>query len=178
MFVVPKRGEVLRIGGTAQIVRDPDLLSRMAVNRRLPTLAILLQVEEAMFHCGKSMIRSGMWRPETWGPIEGLPSYAQALIDHGHPPHSLEEMEDRVARNETERLYGSAGWARELKQGIWPTSGSDEKAQAEKFRRVARELGCDEDLEAIQARGAGSWPKALPAPKTKAKRRRDKPADR
>ena len=105
MFVVPKRGEVLRIGGTAQIVRDPDLLLQMAVNRRVPTLAILLHVEEAMFHCGKSMIRSGMWRPETWGPIEGLPSYAQALIDHGHPPHSLEEMEERVALNETERLY-------------------------------------------------------------------------
>ena len=104
MFVVPKRGEVLRVGGTAQIVRDPDLLSQMAVRGRVPTLAILLQVEEAI-HCGKSMIRSGMWRPETWGPIEGLPSYVQALIDHSHPPHSLEEMEERVARNETERLY-------------------------------------------------------------------------
>jgi uncharacterized protein len=105
MFVVPKRGEVLRIGGNGQIVRDPDLLSQMAVNNRIPTLAILLRVEEAMFHCGKSMIRSGMWRPESWGPIEGLPSYAHALIDHGHPPHTLEEMEEQVARNETDRLY-------------------------------------------------------------------------
>jgi PPOX class probable FMN-dependent enzyme len=105
MFVVPKRGEVLRVGGTAKIVRDPDFLSQMAVNARVPELALVVRVEEAMFHCGKSMIRSGMWKPERWGSIEDLPSYAQALLDHGNPPHTLEELEERVIRNEKERLY-------------------------------------------------------------------------
>ena len=105
LFVIPKRGEVLRIRGSGQIVRDATLLDRMAVNNRIPTLAIVIRVEQAMFHCGKAMIRSNMWRPDAWSSIEGLPTYAQALVDHAKPPYTLEEMEARVANNELNRLY-------------------------------------------------------------------------
>ena len=31
MFMVPGRGEVLRVSGVAQIVNDPDLLATMAI---------------------------------------------------------------------------------------------------------------------------------------------------
>ena len=41
MFVVPKRREVLRVNGSAQIVRDPGLLDTMAVNDRVPVMATL-----------------------------------------------------------------------------------------------------------------------------------------
>ncbi len=105
MFVVPKRTEVMRVSGSAQIVMDPDLLADMAVNEKLPDLALLVRVEEAMFHCGKSMVRSRMWKPEHWGSIDGLPSYAQALKDHGEMADSLENLEAMVERNETQRLY-------------------------------------------------------------------------
>jgi hypothetical protein len=84
---------------------DPDLLADMAVNEKLPDLALLVRVEEAMFHCGKSMVRSRMWKPEHWGSIDGLPSYAQALKDHGEMADSLENLEAMVERNETQRLY-------------------------------------------------------------------------
>jgi hypothetical protein len=77
----------------------------MAVNGKLPELAMLVRVREAFFHCGKSMIRSGMWEPEKWGSIDGLPSYAQALIDHGKLHDDLSDLERRVASNETDRLY-------------------------------------------------------------------------
>jgi hypothetical protein len=40
---------------------------------------LIVRVKEVFFHCGKSMIRSGMWEPARWGPIDGLPTYAQAL---------------------------------------------------------------------------------------------------
>ena len=105
MFVIPQRGEVLRVGGNAQIVRDAGLLEQMVVKNRVPTLAIVVRVEQAMFHCGKAMIRSNMWRPQAWPPIEGLPTYAEALIDHAKPPFTLQEMENRVASNEANRLY-------------------------------------------------------------------------
>ena len=42
MFVVPGRGEVLRVSGTGQIVTDPDLLAAMAIGRRLPILALVV----------------------------------------------------------------------------------------------------------------------------------------
>ena len=105
MFVVPKRREVLRVNGSAQIVRDPGLLDTMAVNDRVPVIATLVRVEEAFFHCGKAMIRSGMWEPESWGDIEGLSTYAEAVMDHAQPSRSLGELEGIFARNETDRLY-------------------------------------------------------------------------
>lgn len=105
MFVVPKRREVLRVNGSAQIVRDPGLLDTMAVNDRVPVMATLVRVEEAFFHCGKAMIRSGMWEPDSWGDIEGLSTYAEAVMDHAQPSRSLGELEGIFARNETDRLY-------------------------------------------------------------------------
>jgi len=105
LFIVPKRREVVRVSGVAQVVRDPELLERMAVNGKLPELALLVRVREAFFHCGKSMIRSGMWEPDRWASINGLPTYAQALKDHGNLPYPLSDLERGVASNETDRLY-------------------------------------------------------------------------
>jgi uncharacterized protein len=105
VFIIPKRREVVRVNGVASIAKDSDLLAQMAVNAKLPDLAIVVQVREAFFHCGKSMIRSGLWEPERWGPVDGLPSYAQALKDHARTGASLEYLRDRIERNETDRLY-------------------------------------------------------------------------
>ena len=105
MFIVPKRREVMRVSGTAQIVKDADLLEGMAVNDKSPDLALLVRVKEAFFHCGKSMIRSGMWEPSRWGSIDGLPTYAQALKDHGNLSTTLQELEQRLAKSEMDRLY-------------------------------------------------------------------------
>ena len=108
LFVVPKRREVVRMSGTASLVRDSDLLEQMAVNGKTPRIAMLVHVREAFFHCGKSMIRSGMWEPDRWGPIDGLPSYAQAMKDAGELTNfkdSLESLQSLVERNETQRLY-------------------------------------------------------------------------
>lgn len=105
VFVVPRRREVVRISGTATLEKDPDLLAGMAVEGKAPQLALIVRVQEAFFHCGKSMIRSHMWEPQLWGSIDGLPSYAQALIAHGKLGESLESLSAKTAYNETSRLY-------------------------------------------------------------------------
>ena len=105
MFVVPVRKEVVRVCGSAQVVLDEELLSMMVVNGHRPDLALLVRVEEAFFHCGKSMIRSRMWQPDMWPSIDGLPTYAQALKAHGDLPDPIDDLEDRMAYNETDRLY-------------------------------------------------------------------------
>ena len=104
IFIVPKRREVVRVSGTALLARDPDLLATMAVNGKLPHIAMIVRVKEAFFHCGKSMIRSGMWEPGRWGSIDGLPTYAQALKDHG-AQESLEDLQAMCDFNEARRLY-------------------------------------------------------------------------
>jgi PPOX class probable FMN-dependent enzyme len=105
MLVVPKRREVVRINGHAVIARDDALLDLTTLNGHRPDLVLVVRVEEAFFHCGKAMIRSGMWHPEKWGPIDGLPTYAEALKDHGDMEMPLDEIEERMAYNEAERLY-------------------------------------------------------------------------
>lgn len=105
MFVVPGRLEVVRVSGSAQVVKDAELLESMSVNNKTPDLALLVRVEEAMFHCGKAMIRSSMWKPEGWASIEGLSTYAQALVDHSKLSMSVDEMQQGITWNEVERLY-------------------------------------------------------------------------
>lgn len=105
MFVVPQRNEVLRVSGGAQVVQDDDVLESMIVNGKRPDMAILVHVEEAMYHCGKSMIRSKLWRPESWASIDGLPSYASAVKTHAAMPEPLEYYEAMMKYNEDERLY-------------------------------------------------------------------------
>ena len=104
-LVVPKRKEVVRINGRAEIACDDALLDLTTLNGHRPDLALVVRVEEAFFHCGKSMIRSAMWQPEKWGSIEGLPTYAEALKDHGAMEMPLDEIEARMAYNESDRLY-------------------------------------------------------------------------
>ncbi len=105
MFVVPNRREVVRVSGAAFIVKDSDLLETMMVNGKPPNFAIIVRVEEAMFHCGKSMIRSNLWNPDKWESVEGLPTYGQALVDHGKLSISAADMQDGVERNAIESLY-------------------------------------------------------------------------
>ncbi len=105
MLVVPKRKEVVRINGSAQVVRDENLLDLGVMNGHRPNLVLLVRVEEAFFHCGKAMIRSAMWQPDKWGSIEGLPTYSEALKDHGEMEMPLEDIEARMAYNESDRLY-------------------------------------------------------------------------
>lgn len=105
MFVVPQRREVVRVSGTAQIVKDPALLASMTVDDKAPCLALLVHVQEAMFHCGKSMIRSHLWEPELWGPVEGLPTYGRALVDHAALETPVTEVEAMMEFNEEYRLY-------------------------------------------------------------------------
>jgi len=105
MCVVPKRKEVVRINGSAQVVLDDELRDMTKVNGHRPDFVLLMRVEEAFFHCGKSMIRSRMWQPDHWGPTDSLPTYATALKDHGEMAMPLSEIEERMAYNESERLY-------------------------------------------------------------------------
>ena len=95
MFVVPGRGEVLRASGIGQIVTDPDLLATMVVAERSPILALVVTIEEVMFHCGKSVIRSKLWSPGEWPDIEGLASYAECLGDQTSSDETVAEMEAR-----------------------------------------------------------------------------------
>ena len=50
IFIIPGKGETLRVSGTARIARDAWLRERMAVAGRVPDLALVVTVEEAFVH--------------------------------------------------------------------------------------------------------------------------------
>lgn len=105
IFLVPNRNEVVRVNGSAQIVRDLPLREKMAIKGRVPDFALVVRVEEAFFHCGKAIIRSFLWHPDKAEPIDGLPSYTEALVAHAKSGLSFDEIDARLKHNDTNRLY-------------------------------------------------------------------------
>ena len=76
LFLIPGRGDTLRINGTARILADADYFDAMIVKNKRPILALEIDVEEVFFHCAKAFLRSDTWDPSTWNP-EALPSVAE-----------------------------------------------------------------------------------------------------
>jgi hypothetical protein len=93
LFLVPGRGDTLRINGRARILADADYFDAMTVQGKRPLLALEIDVEEVFFHCAKAFLRSQAWNPDTWDPAV-LPSAAQ--IAHAlRRGYSLAELEER-----------------------------------------------------------------------------------
>lgn len=67
LLMLPGTPETLRINGKAEISADPELLEALAARGKPAVLAIRITVEECFFHCGKAFLRSGLWKPDTWG---------------------------------------------------------------------------------------------------------------
>ena len=105
IFLIPGKTETLRVGGVATIVRDEALLASMAVRGRSPALAVVVEVEEAFFHCSKCMIRSKLWQPERWPDLAGLPRLAETMVDAGELELTEAEMHRIVEDDEVRRLY-------------------------------------------------------------------------
>lgn len=82
IFMIPTLEETLRINGRACVIRDAGVLEKMAVNGKVPTIGIGVQVEECYVHCAKAFMRSGLWNPEKWPSQETIPNMAQVLADH------------------------------------------------------------------------------------------------
>ncbi len=103
IFLIPGKRETLRVSGTARIVAEPALRETMAIKGKSPALAIVVDVEEAFFHCAKCMVRSAMWEPDKWPSLTGLPTLAQAMSGATDIP--VEALHEAIAADETGRLY-------------------------------------------------------------------------
>ena len=106
LFLIPGLGETLRINGTAQLSRDPELLDRLETKGDPPQLALVVEADEVYLHCAKAFIRSELWDPSTWLPATELPSVTQIYRDHRDTPGLTP---DQVAR-ELEESYRTRLW--------------------------------------------------------------------
>ena len=58
---VPGMIETLRINGTAFITDDPAVLAMLEQDHVVPQLAIVVRTEQVYLHCGRALLRSGLW---------------------------------------------------------------------------------------------------------------------
>lgn len=105
IFFVPDHNFTLRVAGKARIVRDVALCSQMAVNGKEPELALVVDIEEAFMHCSKSLIRSGIWRDESWperGTAPRLADWQVTVVDDGR---TVDEVFAKQDHDEKTRMY-------------------------------------------------------------------------
>ena len=105
IFLIPTKGETLRVSGSARIVRDRDLRERLSMNGKVPEVVLVVTVEEAFLHCSKCMIRSKLWEPSSWASLDGLPSLAETMVAHGKLAETVSEMQTIISNDELNRLY-------------------------------------------------------------------------
>lgn len=105
IFVVPNQRETLRVKGTATLHRDPDVLERLQVNGKPALLYTSVEVKECFFHCGKALIRSELWKPETWAsPTRSIGARQFASL-RGPSEADVQATEKHLERSYTEHLY-------------------------------------------------------------------------
>lgn len=92
LFMIPGFDDTLRVNGVARIVTDPALLETMMVNKRLPTLAIVVHVREVFLHCAKALRRSHIWDPARHQDRSQMPSLIKMILDETTGAPGEDEM--------------------------------------------------------------------------------------
>ncbi|MEQ0565013.1 MSMEG_1061 family FMN-dependent PPOX-type flavoprotein [Amycolatopsis sp. NEAU-NG30] len=93
LFFVPGMRETLRVNGSAYVTDDPDVLARMRTEAKAPMLAIVVDVEQVYFHCGRALIRSRLWDPASQALAAELPSAGEIAAEKmGLEPALLDQL--------------------------------------------------------------------------------------
>ena len=105
LFMIPNVLETVRVNGSAIISSDPDLLSLFPINGKLPEIAIIVTIEEALGHCSKAYRRSKLWEND-YKPNDKVPTLAELMSDHLQLDLGLsKELDDGIASDVRERMY-------------------------------------------------------------------------
>jgi PPOX class probable FMN-dependent enzyme len=104
LFVVPGRGDTLRVNGRATLLSDAPYAEEMVVKSHRPVVICEVAVEQTFFHCAKAFLRSRLWEPESWTP-EAVPSRAEIAHSLERPDDSVEELEAYYGEQYAKHLY-------------------------------------------------------------------------
>ncbi|HEX4345403.1 MAG TPA: pyridoxamine 5'-phosphate oxidase family protein [Solirubrobacteraceae bacterium] len=105
IFLVPGRGDTLRINGRARLVRDAPFFDEMVVAGHRPRLALVVELSEVFYHCSKAFLRSALWKPDTWdaGKLASRAVIARTLE---RPDETLAALETYYGPSYEDALYG------------------------------------------------------------------------
>ena len=66
IFLIPGRGETLRVDGRAWVTTDPQVLDACSAGGRRAKTAIGVQIDQLFMHCPASFNRGHLWSPPSW----------------------------------------------------------------------------------------------------------------
>jgi PPOX class probable FMN-dependent enzyme len=103
--LVPATGETLRVSGTAEVFDDPELVQSLSSLGKPALLATRVKIKHCYFHCARSIVRAGLWKPETW-PAAGRISFGKIIAPRmGQGEELANQIDTGVAGAYKERLW-------------------------------------------------------------------------
>jgi hypothetical protein len=82
------------VNGKATLVKDEKILERCAVNRKVPTMGIMVEINEAYLHCAKAVRRSKLWKAESQQDRKEMPTLAQMILEQVATPEKQPTKEE------------------------------------------------------------------------------------
>ncbi|MGH6616116.1 pyridoxamine 5'-phosphate oxidase family protein [Sphingomonas sp.] len=105
LFLVPSIRQTLRVNGMARITCDPALLGKHGVDGKLPKTGLLIRVEEMFLHCAKALMRSQLWKPDSWPEKGTLTSAGRIWADHLKGGLDADTLDRNLERNMPGNLW-------------------------------------------------------------------------
>ena len=108
-FLIPGSSTVLSVAGTAWLTSERTPLEPLAVNGKVPVVAIVLQVERFTFtHCPE-LVEAGLWCADTHLRENDVPSFPKMLSEHMNGRGLLGKattlVVDAVVKHDLKHLY-------------------------------------------------------------------------
>jgi PPOX class probable FMN-dependent enzyme len=105
LFVIPGRGDTLRINGRARLVSDADFFDDLEVKGHRPQIALVVEVDAVFHHCAKAFMRAQLWEPETWDPEAVVARRAVIAQRLERPESTVEELDEYYGPSYADKLY-------------------------------------------------------------------------
>jgi len=77
LFIVPGATDTFRVNGRAMITTDAEMLAPCAVEGKVPSLGIVVDIDEAYTQCSKALLRSQLWDPQRFVEPGSMPTGGQ-----------------------------------------------------------------------------------------------------
>ncbi|MBS1181274.1 MAG: pyridoxamine 5-phosphate oxidase, partial [Proteobacteria bacterium] len=79
LFLFPGLDVFMRINGRGRVTDDATLCAHLAEGSKTPKTAVVVTVDEVLFHCGKAVNRARLWDPASRIDRRSLPTPGQML---------------------------------------------------------------------------------------------------
>ena len=104
IFFIPKVTETLRVQGKATISNDPKVLENHKLKSNLPKTVTVIKPTKVFLHCGKALLRSSLWKPESWPDTRPIPTLYEMIEDQTGLNCEIKKENDIIEMYERE-LY-------------------------------------------------------------------------